>query len=111
MALAINFRWKTPAISAPQSQAQKDNLNNNLIQMGNSIAAMKQSWRDEEDRERRYAIEDEDRARRMGREDRVDAANMESARLIRGKLAELNRLRAERADVLRQINELRGSSY
>lgn len=114
MPLSVNFRWKTPALSAPQSDAEKSNLNENLMQLGDAISRMRASRYNKAQTARRNAIEDEnraiaaeDRARAIAEQERRNKAYGDAADLIRGRSAERERLLKERAEVVEQINELK----
>lgn len=114
MPLSVNFRWKTPALATPQSDAEKSNLNENLMQLGDAISRMRASRYNKEQTARRNAIEDEnraiaaeDRARAIAEQERRNKAYGEAADLIRGRSAERERLLNERAEVVAQINELK----
>lgn len=114
MPLSVNFRWKTPALATPQSDAEKSNLNENLMQLGDAISRMRASRYNKAQTARRNAIEDEnraiaaeDRARAIAEQERRNKAYGDAANLIRGRSAERERLLKERAEVVEQINELK----
>lgn len=100
MPMVVNFRWKSPTLRVPESDAEKNNLNENLMQLGQSIANMKAARYNRDQQERRNAIEAAERERRQ-------KAYGEAADLIRGRSAERERLLQERAAVVAQINELK----
>lgn len=107
MPLSINFRWKTPTMQAPQTMAERTKLNENLTQLGKSIADMKASRYRKEQDARRNAIEDEDRKRRMAEEDRRIQAYKDSAELIRNKKSQRDALVAKKAQLEQQIAQLK----
>lgn len=114
MPLSVNFRWKTPALATPQSDAEKSNLNENLMQLGDAISRMRASRYNKAQTARMNAIEDEnraiaaeDRAREIDEQERRKKAYGDAADLIRGRSAERERLLKERAEVVEQINELK----
>lgn len=114
MPLSVNFRWKAPALATPQSDAEKSNLNENLMQLGDAISRMRASRYNKAQTARRNAIEDEnramaaeDRARGIEEQERRNRAYGEAAELIRGRAAERERLLQERAAIVGQINELK----
>ena len=96
MPMSIAFRWRTPNISEPQSNAEKNNVNENLQSIGSSIFNMKQSRRAEQDRQRR--IDEEERQKKL---------YGETADMIRGKAAEREALVKERERIVNEINALK----
>ena len=113
MPLSVNFRWKTPALATPQSDAEKSNLNENLMQLGDAISRMRASRYNKEQTERRNAIEDENRAiaaedwqRRIQAEDRQQKLYGETSELIRSKAAQRAELGRRREEIVIRINEL-----
>lgn len=96
MPMSIAFRWRTPNINAPQSTAEKNDVNENLRSIGGSIFQMKQSRRMEDDRQRRIA-EDERQKKLYG----------ETADMIRGKASEREALVKKREEILERINQLK----
>lgn len=100
MALAVNFRWKTPQQQQVRSDWEKDGWGEGLDKMANTIANVKRSRYEKAQTERRNAIEDEDRRRRMEEEDRRKRVYGEAADMMRGK-AEY------RANLVRQAEALR----
>lgn len=96
MPMSIAFRWRTPNINAPQSTAEKNDVNENLRSIGSSIFQMKQSRRMEDDRQRRIA-EDERQKKLYG----------ETADMIRGKASEREALVKERERIVNEINALK----
>ena len=107
MPMVVNFRWKSPTLRVPESDAEKNNLNENLMQLGQSIADIKAARYNREQQERRNAIEDENRAMEAAERERRQKAYGEAAGLIRGRSSERERLLQERAAVVAQINELK----
>jgi hypothetical protein len=121
MPLSVNFRWKTPALATPQSDAEKSNLNENLMQLGDAISRMRASRYNKAQTTRRNAIEDEnraiaaedraiaaeDRAREIDEQERRKKAYGEAADIMRGRSAERERLLQERASIVAQINGLK----
>lgn len=96
MPMSIAFRWRTPNISAPQSTVEKNNVNENLQSIGNSIFQMKLGRRMEDDRQRRIA-----------EEERQKKLYGETADMIRGKAAERETLVKERDRIINEINALK----
>lgn len=114
MPLSVNFRWKTPALAAPKSDAEKSNLNENLMQLGDAISRMRASRYNKAQTARRNAIEDEnraiaaeERAREIDEQERRKKAYGEAADIMRGRSAERERLLQERAEIVAQINGLK----
>ena len=100
MPMVVNFRWKSPTLRVPESDAEKNSLNENLMQLGQSIADMKAARYNREQQERRNSMEAAERERRQ-------KAYGDAAALIRGRFAERERLLQERAAVVARINELK----
>lgn len=107
MPLSVQFRWKSPTLQAPKSQAEMDNLNQNLTQLGNSILAAKKSRREQEQLERKNKIEDEDRQRKQDEEDAKTKANLEVADMINKKLGERQALQAQREQIASRLETLK----
>lgn len=113
MPLSVNFRWKTPALATPQSDAEKSNLNENLMQAGNAILAARTRSRQNEERARAEArqaeldrMNAEDRQRRIDAEDRQQKLYGETSELIRSKAAQRAELVRRREEIVNRINEL-----
>jgi hypothetical protein len=107
MPLSVNFRWKTPTLQAPQSDAEKNNLNENLMQVGRAIADMKASRYRKQQDERRNKIEDEKNRREWEEQDRKKQAQLDTAEMIRKKSAMLSELKARRQQIASQIEALK----
>lgn len=113
MPLSVNFRWKTPSLSTPQSDAEKSKLNENLAQAGNAILAARTRSRQNEERARAEArqaeldrMNAEDRQRRIQAEDRQQKLYGETSELIRSKAAQRAELVRRREEIVNRINEL-----
>lgn len=107
MALAVNFRWKTPQQQQVRSDWEKDGWGEGLDKMANTIANVKRSRYEKAQTERRNAIEDEDRRRRMEEEDRRKSVYGEAADMIRGRKAERDRLVAQKTQLENEIKALK----
>lgn len=91
MPMAVNFRWKAPAITAQKNAMQQNGWSQGLSDVADSIKDAKESrYRKEQDRlnreaaNRREQREIEDRKRRMEWEDKQRATYGEIADTIRG---------------------------
>ena len=113
MPLSVNFRWKTPSLSTPQSDAEKSNLNENLAQAGNAILAARTRSRQNEERARAEArqteldrMNAEDRQRRIQAEDRQQKLYGETASLIRSRKEDRARLVNRRNEIVARIADI-----
>lgn len=113
MPMSVNFMWRSPQMVAAQSNAEKENLKENLSSIGESIFRFKQSRRAEEERQRnaeRQAELDrmnaEDRQRRIDAEDRQRKIYGDTSELIRSKAAQRAELVRRREEIVNRINEL-----
>ena len=107
MPLSVNFRRKSPTLSVPQSQADMNNLNQGLTQVGNAIMAAKKSRRDQAELERKHKIEDEDRQRKQADEDAKKKANLEVSDMINKKLGERAALQSQRDQIAQRLETLK----
>lgn len=113
MPLSVNFRWKTPFVEAPKTDWEKNNTNESMKMLADSVLAAKKRRFDREQYEykksqdaRRNAIEDEDVLRRRAEEDRKIQSQKDTAELIRGRKAQREQLVAQREQILQRIQQL-----
>lgn len=107
MPLSIQWNWAKPNVVAPQTMAEKNNLNENLMQLGSAIASAKERRYQRQRQEKLDEMAQEDRQRRIDEEERQKKLYGETAELIRGKRAERDALVSKRDEILRQIDTLK----
>lgn len=113
MAMAVNFRWKTPTITAQKNAMQQNGWSQGLSDVADSIKYAKESrYRKEQDalnREaanRREQREIEDRKRRMDWEDKQRSAWKESADVMRGAISDRAALEKRAGEIRARISEI-----
>lgn len=107
MPLSINFRWAAPRIEAAQPLAEKQHLNENLMQVANAITSAKQRRAQAEQTERANRIADEERSRKQAAEDKREKTYAEAADLMRKRKTAIDGLKAQREQVVQQIQQLK----
>lgn len=107
MALAVNFRWKTPYIQAPQTDWDKNKTGENITAAATAIRAGLDRRYNRKRQEKIDQQNEEDRQRRIDEEDRKKSVYQNIADTIRGRKAERDKLVAEANDIKQQIAALK----
>jgi len=107
MALAVNFRWKTPFIQAPQTYWDRNNVGEGITQAANAIRAGLDRKRERERQDKLDQWAEDDRTQRLADEKRKRNVYNQVAESIRGRKQERDKLVAEAEQIKQQIAMLK----
>ena len=107
MALAVNFRWKTPFIQAPQTAWEKNNVGEGITQAATAIRAGLDRKRERERQDKLDQWAEDDRTQRLADEQRKRNVYQQVAESIRGRKQERDKLVAEAEQIKQQIAMLK----
>lgn len=107
MPLSVAFRWKTPNITAAQTDWEKNGTGEGIIRGAQAIAEGRQRKYNRERQDRLDRANEEDRQRRIADEERKKSAYLQAADLMRGKMQQRQQLVARAEQLRAKIAELR----
>lgn len=107
MALAVNFRWKTPFIQAPQTDWEKNKTGENIITAANAIQQGLERRYNRQRQEKLDQWAEDDRTQRLADEQRKRNVYQQVADSIRGRKQERDQLVAEAEQIKQQLAVLK----